>query len=248
MSSYPPPVSQYLSVGQRIQGAVVGIDHKTGATEISLKKAIPRISGLARAVADWTVVHASEFGAVLKLDGATGAITPEPQAWSRYQVLWSAGILVPGAIIRARATSETDRHGRCVLRLAGPPRSAAEDAVQELAGELIFWRPDALAKRDQKLRNILYVHTRLGQLWRVECNDVIDIEEHFSIGDQVSVVPTTTNINGIPVADLAASHKPKSSIACIKKGNRVSGKVVHLLPGGARVVVSPGVSGYLIAS
>lgn len=244
----PPPISHYLSVGDRIKGLCVGRDKRTAYLEISPRRMSDRMGVRSREVVDWQVVHANEFGSILKAGSMVGKLCPTDYSWSRYRVLWDGGVLADGATIAARCSGSVDEDGRQVLEFPLHHLGATEMDSTTLSGEIILWRLDATAKKDEMLRNILYVHTERGFLFRIEFNDVLAVDEHFSIGETVKFRERSMVMNGIPLAELEPECQVQPEPAEYVLGQRIIGKITRLLPGGAMVLVGDRRAAFLPAS
>lgn len=179
----PPPISHYLSVGERIKGICIGRDKRTDYLEISPRRLSDQSQRGSRDLLNWQVVNANEFGSILKCGSIIGTLSPDEHLWSQYRILWDGGVLADGTTIAARGAGSVDEKGRQILAFPSHQLGRPEAESPELSGEIILWRLDATRKKDQMIRNILYVHTERGFVFRIECNDVLAIDEHFSIGD-----------------------------------------------------------------
>lgn len=244
----PPPISEHLSVGDRVAGVCVGRDDRTARLEISPRRLDAGVELPSGKLLDWEIVRCNEFESVLKHGSTFGILQPDDHSWSRYRVLLEGGVLAEGSAIAARATGSKNGQGWHVLALPSYQLDRDEAKLAELVGEIILWRPDATRKKDEMLRNILYVHTERGYVFRVECNDVLAIDEHFSIGDAVRFRQRTSQMNGIPIGELAPECRPKPTQFGYVIGQSVNGKVTRLLPGGAIILVADCNAGYLPAS
>ncbi len=243
-----PPMSDHLSVSDRIKGICVGRDERTARLEISPRRLSGRSGVRSQELLDWQVVLANEFGSILRCGSMIGALRLVDHGWSHYRVLWDGGVLADGATIAARCCGLLDEDGRQILELPSYQLGADEAQSTELSGEIILWRPDATRKKDEMLRNILYVHTERGFVFRIECNNVIAIDEHFSIGDTVRFHQRKFIMNGIPIGELVPECQVQPGQGEYVADQRVTGKVTRLLPGGAIVLVADCRAAYLPAS
>lgn len=245
----PRPLSDHLKVRDQLSGVCIGRDSKTFRLEISPKLAASRNAARSVRVGetlDWLVEQANEFGATLTRDGVTAHLAAGDQLWSRYRVLYEAGLLTEGTSIAAQITAAEAENGSPLLHL---PRLIGDSSANPLEGTLILWRLDAARKKDKHLRNILYVHTTRGMLYRVECNNVVAADEHFAIGQQITIVPRGEQYNGIETAQLHEISRPKAKpLITYSLGASVVAKVVSLMNSGARVLVDDYRFGYLPAA
>ena len=244
----PPPMSDYLAIGSLVRGIVVGHDSRSGRLEISPRLLNLNSSPRSQEILDWTVTYANDFESVLVHQDLVGILKPSNDRWCRYRVLREGGILVDGTTIAARPSGKVDEDNREILRLPLYREQSTTICPSSLTGEIIFWRRNATRKKDQMLRNILYAHTERGYLFRLECNNVLSIEEHFCIGDSVSFSPAESFLNGINLGELVENSKIIPQNRSFKVGEKASGKIVRLLPGGALVLVGDGQEAFLLAS
>lgn len=238
-----PPLTDHVKVGQRLTGLYLGVDRRTGCHEISpLKLRLLQerpLPGLRRCV----VKTATEFGAELDSPEGSGHLLGQEQEWSQYQILFRCGVLEAGFTLLLYCSGKIDDAGRTVYRF--PRWQIAKDTQTPLHGELIAWRLNALDKKEHALRNILYVHTGSGYLYRVEANDILDLESQFELGQEVTITQGEKVKSGIPMGRLCRT-KDDAPSAQLEVGTKVTAKVFKLMgAGGAMVVVSDGVLGFL---
>lgn len=240
----PPPMNDHLSAGDRISGLVVAIDRKTGYPEISPKKLRQfdtlDLAGAPGRTEDCKVLKANEFYALVETSRGQGLLTNLAEPWSRYEILLASGLLKEGRSLALTSTGERDESGRRAMRFPIFPVAKEVRAAKLLNGEIALWRPDATRRKDEMLRNVIYVHIGNGYLVRVECNDLVDITEHFSIGEVVQVRLTNRRpLREIPFGTLEGRDNDRQQLAQeLHVGEKVTGKVVRLLPGGAVVLIA----------
>jgi predicted RNA-binding protein with RPS1 domain len=250
-----PPISAYLAVGERVTGAFVGMDQRTGYPELSpraFRVADSQLNGTTpdRTGRDYEIAKSNEFYALVETPVGLGVVENKSGPWSRYEILFATGLLAEGKVVALIATRDMTSSGHRVMRFPASPLPHTPDSSKEvLEGTIVFWRPDSTRKKDQMLRNILYVHVGRGHLVRLECNDVLDITQHFSIGQSLQLRLTTERPSkGIPVGKLEPETSPvREKVPGAKVGERMVGKVVRLLPGGAIVLVADNCGVYLEA-
>jgi predicted RNA-binding protein with RPS1 domain len=240
----PPPMSDHLSTGDRLSGLVVAVDRRTGYPEISPKK-VRRfdaldLTGVQGNTEDCKVVKANEFYTVVETSNGPGLLTNLVGPWSRYEVLLASGLLSEGQSLALIDTLKLDESGRREMRFPIFPAASEVRRAKLLSGEMALWRPDATRKKDEMLRNIIYVHIGNGYLVRVECNDLLDITEHFSIGEVVQVRLTDRRpLREIPFGTLERGENNRQQmVQKLHIGEKVTGKVMRLLPGGAVVLIA----------
>ncbi|WP_447920129.1 HNH endonuclease [Achromobacter aegrifaciens] len=245
----PQPLSDHLKVGDQLSGVCIGRESKTLRLEISPKRAGLRSaarSARMKETLDWVVEQANEFTATLTRDGVTAQLVAGDKLWSRYRVLYEAGLLAEGAPIAAQITADEGESGMLLLYL---PNLIEDSRANPLEGTLVLWRLDAARKKDRHLRNILYVHTSRGMLYRVECNNVVAADEHFAIGQRITIVPKGEQYNGIETAHVHEISRPKAKPPITYPvGTRVVAKVISLMNSGAKVLVDDYRFGYLPAA
>lgn len=239
-----PPISAHLSIGDRLSGVIVGVDGKTGYPELSPKK-LHRVDVQQRTVAagkveDCKVSKSNELYVLVETPNGPGLLVNRPEPWSRYEVLFASGLLSEGQRLALISTNQRDNSGRRKMRFPIYPVAKELIADALLDGEIALWRPNATRKKDEMLRNIIYVHVASGYIVRVECNDLLDISEHFSIGEMVQVrLSDRRPLRGIPFGTLQPGDgKQSKSPHSIHLGEQITGKVVRLLPGGAVVLIA----------
>lgn len=244
----PLPLSDHLQVGDVISGVCIGRESKTLRLEISPKRAASRSAvrpAQLGGTRDWVVEQANELAATLTSGGVVARLVAGAQPWSRYQILFESGLLAEGSVIAAQMTTVEGEDGVPLLHF---PTLAEEVGADRLEGVLVLWRLDAARKKDKQLRNILYVHSARGMIYRVECNNVVAADEHFTIGQKISIVPGGETYNGVSTAHLHESSKPRpTEPADYPLGASVVAKVVNLMKSGARVLVDDYRFGYLPA-
>jgi predicted RNA-binding protein with RPS1 domain len=244
----PPPISNYLEIGSQLRGLAIGYDFRTGRLEISPRDLNSHPKRRSEQLLDWKVTYANEFESVLTHDDLVGVLRSSRDGWCRYRVLRESGILVEGATIAANCSGEVSEDNREILKLPTYQVHTSIASSTILTGDIVFWRKNTTRKKDQMLRNILYVHTERGFLFRIECNNVISIEKHFSIGDSVSFFQCNRSLNGIAFGDLSPETQIRTESRAFQVGERVQAKVVRLLPGGALVLVGDDQEAFLSAS
>lgn len=242
----PRPLSDHVKVGDLLSGICIGRDTKTQRLLISPKRAAARNSAKSAWVSashDWQVQDSNEFSATLKRDSVTARLIAGDDLWSRYRVLYESGLLSEGSSIAAKISASETEDGVPLLQL---PMLLDDPSAAHLEGTLILWRLDAARKQDKSLRNILYVHTSRGMIYRVECNNVVAADEHFTIGQKITVVPRKEHYNGINTASLHENSMPKAKPPItLPSGASVTAKVVTLMNSGAKVLVDDFRLGYL---
>lgn len=242
----PRPLSDHVKVGDLLSGVCIGRNSKTQRLEISPKRAAARSAVKSVRMSeslDWEVQDSNEFSATLKRNGVTARLVAGDELWSRYRVLYEAGLLSEGSCIAAKISADEGEEGVPLLQL---PRLLDDSNAEQLEGTLVLWRLDAARKQDKQLRNILYVHTSRGMIYRVECNNVVAADEHFTIGQKITIVPRKKNYNGIDTASLHENSTPKAKPPItFPLGASVTGKVVTLMNSGAKVLVDDFRLGYL---
>jgi predicted RNA-binding protein with RPS1 domain len=242
----PRPLSDHLKVGDLLSGVCIGRDSKTQRFEISPKRAAALSTAKTvrkSETLDWQIQDSNEFSATLKRDGVTARLVAGDELWSRYRVLYEAGLLSMCASIAAKITADEGEDGVPLLQL---PMLLDDPNADQLEGTLVLWRLDAARKQDKQLRNILYVHTSRGMLYRVECNRLVAADEHFTIGQKITIVPNKENYNGINLASLHENSTPKAKpLLSYPIGACVTAKVVTLMNSGAKVLVDDYRYGYL---
>jgi len=242
--SLSPPMAAYLSVGDRLTGVVAHLSGRFGCPELSPK--LLRRSGagkspvVSKEVEECEITKANELYTLTRTPNGPGLLTNHLGSWSRYEVLLTSGLLTEGQSLALIRTGQCDESGRWKMRFPIFPVARHDRANVTLKGEIILWRPNATRKKDQMLRNILYVHTGSGFVLRIECNDLLDITEHFSIGETIDVsLVDQPPFREIPFGTVARTETDLQRPAReLQVGKKVTGKVVRLLPGGAIVLVA----------
>ena len=239
-----PPMSDHLSVGDRLAGVIVATSSKFGYPELSprtLSRKAPRSAlGLPNKLETCDVLRANEFYALIKTTHGTGVLANRFGPWSRFQVLFESRLLTEGQSIELLSTGEHDESGRLVMRFPIFPLARELRANTTLSGEIVSWRPNATRKKDEMLRNILYIHTGSGYLVRVECNDLFDVTENYDIGETVAVrLSDLRPLREIPFATLEIKDGEQGQpVRKLRVGENVTGKVRRLLPTGAIIIVA----------
>jgi hypothetical protein len=110
--------------------------------------------------------------------------------------------------------------------------------------EIVLIRPQSMRERETRLRNIIYVHTGDGYMVRTECNEVLDVTEHYGVGQIVKVrIPDPDSLRGYQKSDSRASiirgipfgllepHVGDKPCRTFQVGEHVAGVVVCLSSG-----------------
>lgn len=236
------PLSDHVKIGERLSGLYLGIDRRTGYFEISPRKLRLLHEQPARGVRTCVILVATEFGAEIESDGVVGFLASQEGTWSQYQILLRTGVLCAGAELSLYCLGKSDQSGRVVFRF--PRWQLGHDSETVICGELIAWRINSVDRKEQALRNILYVHTGSGYLYRVEANDILDAKERFQLGQDIQIIQGDKMQSEIATAKLAGASRATAGTLAVSE--RVPGKIIKLIgAAGGLAVVRDGVLGFL---
>ena len=184
-----PPISAHLSLGEPVEGLIVGRDRKTGLPEISARRLQEHtkrglIDTFPGALEKCSVIRSNDSYALIETPAGPGVLLKPVEMWSRYDILFASGLLDEGQVLDLVGTNEQDESKRRVMNFA-PFRVNSANEIFD--GEIVLIRANAVRKKDTLLRNILYIHTGDGFIVRAECNSVVDIHAHYQVGQFVRV-------------------------------------------------------------
>jgi hypothetical protein len=155
---------------------------------------------------DCVIVRANEFYTIVRTPNGPGILFCYGGRWSRYEVLFASGLLTEGQHLELLSKGELDESGRWKMYLPLFPYRDRPSVDELFDGEVVLIRRQSMRDRETKLRNIIYVHIRDGYIIRTECNDVLDITEHYSVGQIVKIrLPEPKSLRGSQKRDSRAS-------------------------------------------
>src|SRR5215831_15948162 len=104
-----PPMSTHLSVADRLGGIIVGFDSKTGYPEMSTKKLL-RLE-----TKDCVTLRANEVSTLVETPNGPGILFNIGGHWSRYEVLYTSGLLNEGQHLALLSKGVLDESGRRIM-------------------------------------------------------------------------------------------------------------------------------------
>ncbi len=238
------PLSDHIEIGERLSGLYLGIDRRTRYFEVSPRKLRLLHEQPARGVRSCEILAATEFGAEIESDGVAGFLASQEGTWSQYQILLRTGVLCAGAELSLYCLGKSDQSGRVVFRF--PRWQLGHDSETVICGELIAWKINSVDTKEHELRNILFVHTGAGYLYRVEANDVLDAKERFQLGQDIQITQGDKVQSEMATAKLGGASR--TPVGTLLVSECVSGKVIKLSDGsggGGLAVIRDGVLGFL---
>lgn len=236
------PLSNTLKVGDTIEVLIKWFDQKHQCWETSHKAIIQRqrwesMGGTTPGTRFRArVLKASEFGAVVDVQGVPGSIFAGIDFWNAYNVLYQAGYLMPNESVEVVVMGWDTVKGRPKLYLyLGDPQTLARGTVCD--GKVFLLRRNKVLKHN--LYNDIYARLIGGEIAWVHARDIVVVEKTFPLG---STIPLVVQKYSPPAGMFEAKIEwGRTSISAHVKpevGTVVDAKVIGVRPFGAICLVS----------